>query len=79
MLLGAEQLFSVYLHALLWGTSQGDFGIGIKLALSITIGDDVAFNILFFDLAFCELAGAAWFSLILREEPHVESRRGSRS
>jgi hypothetical protein len=39
----------------------------------------VAFNILFFDLAFCEIAGAAWFSLILREEPHVESRRGSRS
>jgi hypothetical protein len=38
MLLGAEQLFSVYLYALLWGTSQGDFGIGIKLASSIAIG-----------------------------------------
>jgi hypothetical protein len=38
MLLGAEHLFSVYLHALLWGTRQDDFGIGIKLASSITIG-----------------------------------------
>jgi hypothetical protein len=37
MLLGAEQLFSVFLLALLRGIVQGDSGIGIKLAATIAM------------------------------------------
>jgi hypothetical protein len=38
MLLGAEQLFSFYLLALLRGMSQNDSGTGIKLAPPFIIG-----------------------------------------